>query len=93
VRQGGEVYVELPCITAHQGRRPAVCYLIPDLVEQFGQNATLPQSPPLIAEIASPDEEKAAYYQGRKFILDEEEIPECKPSHPSYWSAFTYTGV
>jgi CHAT domain-containing protein len=41
----------------------------------------------------TPDEEKAAYYQGRKFILDEEEIPECKPSHPSYWSAFTYTGV
>lgn len=54
--QGGEVYVELPCITVRQGRRPDLCYLTPDLVEQFGQNATLPQSPPLIAEIASPSD-------------------------------------
>ncbi|MBW4623675.1 MAG: Uma2 family endonuclease [Cyanosarcina radialis HA8281-LM2] len=52
--QGGEVYVELPCVTVRQGRRPDVCYLTPELVEQFGNNATLPQSPPLIAEIASP---------------------------------------
>jgi Uma2 family endonuclease len=54
--QGGEVYVELPCITLRQGRRPDVCYLTPELVEQFGQMATLPQSPPLIAEIASPSD-------------------------------------
>ncbi len=53
---GGEVYVELPCITLRQGRRPDVCYLTPELVEQFGTNATLPQSPPLIAEIASPSD-------------------------------------
>jgi Uma2 family endonuclease len=52
--QGGEVYVELPCVTVRQGRRPDVCYLTPELVEQFGNNATLPQSPSLIAEIASP---------------------------------------
>jgi Uma2 family endonuclease len=52
--QGGEVYVEFPCITTNQGRRPDICYLTPELVEQFGDNATLPQSPPLIAEIASP---------------------------------------
>jgi Uma2 family endonuclease len=52
--QGGEVYVELPCVTLRQGRRPDVCYLTPELVEQFSNNATLPQSPPLIAEIASP---------------------------------------
>lgn len=52
--QGGEVYVELPCIALRQGRRPDVCYLTPELVEQFGDRATLPQSPPLIAEIASP---------------------------------------
>ena len=37
-----------------QGRRPDVCYLTPELSEEFGNNATLPQSPPLIAEIASP---------------------------------------
>jgi Uma2 family endonuclease len=52
--QGGEVYVELPCATLRQGRRPDVCYLSQELVEQFGHNATLPQSPPLIAEVASP---------------------------------------
>ena len=52
--QGGEVYVELPCITVRQGRRPDVCYLTPELVAEFGNNATLPHSPPLIAEIASP---------------------------------------
>ncbi|ACK65385.1 protein of unknown function DUF820 [Rippkaea orientalis PCC 8801] len=52
--QGGEVYVELPCITLRQGRRPDVCYLTPELVDQFSHQATLPQSPPLIAEIASP---------------------------------------
>ena len=52
--QGGEVYVELPCVTLRQGRRPDVCYLTPELVAQFSNNATLPQSPPLIAEIASP---------------------------------------
>jgi Uma2 family endonuclease len=52
--QGGEVYVELPCVTLRQGRRPDVCYLMPELVEQFGNNVTLPQSPSLVAEIASP---------------------------------------
>lgn len=52
--QGGEVYVELPCVTVRRGRRPDVCYLTSELSEQFGNNATLPQSPPLIAEIASP---------------------------------------
>jgi len=54
--QGGEVYVELPCITLHQGRRPDVSYLTPELVEKFGDRNTFPQSPPLIAEIASPSD-------------------------------------
>ena len=52
--QGDSVYVELPCSTLRQGRRPDVSYLVPELVEKFGNNATLPQSPSLIAEIASP---------------------------------------
>lgn len=52
--QGGEVYVELPCRTKNQGRRPDVSYLTPELVNQFGDLPTLPQSPPLIGEIASP---------------------------------------
>lgn len=54
IGQGGEVYVELPCVTMRQGRRPDVCYITPELVEEFGSRATFPQSPPLIAEIASP---------------------------------------
>ncbi|MBD1927726.1 Uma2 family endonuclease [Trichocoleus sp. FACHB-90] len=52
--QGGNVYVELPCRTLKQGRRPDVSYLTAELVAQFGEAGGLPQSPPLIAEIASP---------------------------------------
>ena len=52
--QGGKAYVELPCRTLRQGRRPDVSYLTAELVEQFGNVPTLPQSPPLIGEIASP---------------------------------------
>ena len=37
-----------------QGRRPDVSYLTAELVTQFGEAGALPQSPPLIAEIASP---------------------------------------
>jgi Putative restriction endonuclease len=87
--QGGEAYVEVPCRTNQQIRRPDVAYLISnplfivlysslysllcplcslrlnhsdatgnditsELVAQFGNLATLPQSFPLIAEIVSP---------------------------------------
>jgi Uma2 family endonuclease len=52
--QGGEVYTEVPCRTNKQGRVPDVAYLTPELVAQFGDVATLPQSFPLIAEIVSP---------------------------------------
>ncbi|MEG4421600.1 Uma2 family endonuclease [Microcoleus sp. LAD1_D5] len=52
--QGGEAYVEVPCRTNRQIRRPDVAYLTPELVAQFGNLATLPQSFPLIAEIVSP---------------------------------------
>lgn len=52
--QGGEAYVEVPCRTNRQIRRPDVAYLTPELVAQFGKIATLPQSFPLIAEIVSP---------------------------------------
>ncbi|MFM7578541.1 MAG: Uma2 family endonuclease [Microcystaceae cyanobacterium] len=54
--QGGEVYVELPCITTGRGRRPDVCYLGSELVAQYGNEATLPQSPNLVAEIVSPND-------------------------------------
>lgn len=52
--QGGEVYVEASCRTGKQGRYPEVAYLTPELVTQFGDFAVLPQSFPLIAEVASP---------------------------------------
>ena len=52
--QGGEAYVEVPCRTNRQIRRPDVAYLTPELVAQFGNLATLPQSFPLISEIVSP---------------------------------------
>ena len=53
-QQGGKVYTEVPCRTNKQGRRPDVAYLTPELVAQFGDVPTLPQSFPLIAEIVSP---------------------------------------
>ncbi|MBW4556615.1 MAG: Uma2 family endonuclease [Trichormus sp. ATA11-4-KO1] len=52
--QGGEVYTEVPCLTNQRGRRPDVAYLTPELMQQFGEPAVLPQSFPLIAEIISP---------------------------------------
>jgi Uma2 family endonuclease len=51
---GGEVYTSVPCRTNKQGRSPDVAYLTPELVAQFGNAATLPQSFPLCAEIVSP---------------------------------------
>lgn len=54
--QGGEVFVELPCRTLKQGRRPDVAYLTDELLAQSGEASALPQSPPLIGEIASPDD-------------------------------------
>lgn len=54
--QGGEVFVELPCRTAKQGCRPDVAYVTYELLMQFGEESALPQSPPLVGEIASPDD-------------------------------------
>ena len=53
-KHGGEVYISPPCRTNQNIRRPDVAYLTPELVAQFGNLATLPQSFPLIAEIVSP---------------------------------------
>lgn len=51
---GGEVYTDVPCRTKERGRSPDVAYLTPELVTQFGNSATLPESFPLCAEIISP---------------------------------------
>ncbi|MEG4319057.1 MULTISPECIES: Uma2 family endonuclease [unclassified Microcoleus] len=53
-QQRGEVYISPPCRTNRQVRRPDVAYLTPELVAQFGDVPTLPQSFPLITEIVSP---------------------------------------
>ncbi|MBD2307949.1 Uma2 family endonuclease [Chroococcidiopsis sp. FACHB-1243] len=52
--KGGDVYMELPCRTLRQGRRPDVAYLTAELSTQFDTATALPQSPPLVAEIVSP---------------------------------------
>ncbi|MCC3439950.1 MULTISPECIES: Uma2 family endonuclease [unclassified Microcoleus] len=53
-QQGGEVYISPPCRTNRQVRRPDVAYLTPELVAQFGDVPTFPQSFSLVAEIVSP---------------------------------------
>ena len=52
--QGGEVYTEVPCRTNRRVRRPDVAYLTAELVAEYGDVPTFPQSPLLIAEIVSP---------------------------------------
>ncbi|HAG84715.1 MAG TPA: hypothetical protein DCL61_27075 [Cyanobacteria bacterium UBA12227] len=55
--QGGEICVETLCRTNKQARRPDLAYISAELLEQVGGNFTvLPQSFPLIAEVASPDD-------------------------------------
>lgn len=54
--QGGKVYTEAPCRAGKQSRLPNVAYIIPKLLEELGEFTILPQSIPLIAEIASPDD-------------------------------------
>lgn len=57
VGQGGEICVETLCRTNKQARRPDVAYISAELLEQYGTNFTiLPQSFPLVAEVASPDD-------------------------------------
>ena len=53
---GGEVLTEILCRTAKQGRRPDVAYITPELVPPSGNFTSFPQSFPLIAEVASPED-------------------------------------
>ncbi|MCT7980314.1 Uma2 family endonuclease [Laspinema olomoucense] len=68
--QGGEVYVEMPCRTQKQGRRPDVSYLTPELLERYRNEPTLPQSPPLVAEIASPTDVAEELFAKAQEYLD-----------------------
>ncbi|MEG4317381.1 MULTISPECIES: Uma2 family endonuclease [unclassified Microcoleus] len=54
--QGGEVVTETLCRTAKQGRRPDVAYITPELLPPSGNFTSFPQSFPLIAEVASPED-------------------------------------
>jgi Uma2 family endonuclease len=68
--QGGEVYVEVPCRTDRRVRRADVAYLTPELVAQYGDVPTLPQSPPLIAEIVSPTDSAEEIFLKAQEYLD-----------------------
>ncbi len=67
--QGGEVYTEALCRTNKQGRRPDVSYLTPELLTQYANATFLPQSFPLIAEIASPDDSAEELFAKAKEYL------------------------
>jgi Uma2 family endonuclease len=54
--QRGKVCTEAPCRTGKQSRRPDVAYITSKLLEELGEFTILPQSFPLIAEVASPDD-------------------------------------
>lgn len=68
--QGGEVGVETLCRTAKQARRPDVAYITAELLEQFGEFTALPQSFPLIAEVASPDDSAEELFAKSKEYLE-----------------------
>lgn len=67
--QGGKVCTEAPCRTGKQTRRPDVAYITPELLEETGEFTILPQSFPLIAEIASPDDSGEALFAKAKEYL------------------------
>lgn len=54
--QGGEVVTDVLCRTEKQVRRPDIAYITAKLIEQVGAFTVLPQSFPLIAEVASPED-------------------------------------
>ncbi|MBD1937906.1 Uma2 family endonuclease [Microcoleus sp. FACHB-68] len=69
--EGGEVYTETLCRTRKQARRPDVAYITPEVLQQLGSNFTvLPQSFPLIAEIASPDDSAEELFAKAKEYLE-----------------------
>lgn len=68
-KQGGAIVTEALCRTSKQVRRPDVAYITAEVLEQFGEFTTLPQSFPLIAEIASPDDSAEALFDKTKEYL------------------------
>ncbi len=68
-KQGGAIVTEALCRTSKQVRRPDVAYITAELLEQFGEFTTLPQSFPLIGEIASPEDSAEALFAKTKEYL------------------------
>jgi Uma2 family endonuclease len=68
-QKGGKVCTEAPCRTGRQTRRPDVAYITPELLEELGEFTILPQSFPLIAEIASPDDRAEELFAKAKEYL------------------------
>lgn len=69
--QGGEICVETLCRTKKQARRPDLAYISAELLEQYGTSFTiLPQSFPLIAEVASPDDKAEELFAKSQEYLD-----------------------
>lgn len=54
--QGGRVLTEAACRTTKQTRRPDVAYVTAEILGEIGGLQKAPQSFPLIAEVASPDD-------------------------------------
>lgn len=69
-KQGGEVCTETLCRTAKQARRPDVAYITAELLQQVGEFTVLPQSFPLIAEVASPDDSAEELFAKAKEYLE-----------------------
>jgi len=67
---GGKVYVDVPCKTAKQGRRPDVAYITADLLKQYGKVVVLPQSFPLVAEVVSPTDAAEMIFAKAQEYLD-----------------------
>lgn len=68
--QGGEVCTETLCRTGKQARRPDVAYITAELLKQVGEFTVLPQSFPLIAEVASPDDSAEDLFAKAKEYLE-----------------------
>ena len=68
--QGGKVCTEAPCRTGKPSRRPDVAYITPKRLEELGEFTILPQSFPLVAEVASPDDSAEELFAKAKEYLN-----------------------
>ena len=68
--QGGRALTETACRTSKQTRRPDVAYVTAEIIEAIAGVTTAPQSFPLIAEIASPDDKaEELFAKAREYLL------------------------